>query len=94
MDTAVPREAGTLTVKQAARETGLETWRLYRLFRDGAIPGYRARRSIRVLENFVGDLAAVLRSGRSADGHPLDVAEYGRQWQAAREAVAGEAVSA
>jgi excisionase family DNA binding protein len=86
---ATSHEVSTLTVKQAAQVTGLETWRLYRLFRDGAIPGYRVIRSIRVLGEFAADLAAEMRSG-----HAVDVAEFCRQWMADTQSPAAEAVSA
>lgn len=88
MDGTTSHEVSTLTVKQAAEVTGLETWRLYRLFRDGAIPGYRVIRSIRVLGEFAADLAAEMRSG-----HTVDIAEFGRQWQA-DATVPAEAVTA
>jgi Helix-turn-helix domain len=76
MDAAEQDSSGFVTPKQFAAMIHVDPQTVYRMFDDGCLPGLRARRAIRIPEAFASECA------RLADRGQVDVAQFGRQWQA------------
>lgn len=66
-----------LTVDETAAQLRVSSPTIGRMFRDGNLPGFRARSSIRIPVLFVSDALAAIRAGRS-----IDLSEFGRDWKA------------